>query len=119
MLTRRRGVTYDQFDVVVVPFPFTESAATKKRPALVLSDSTNFNSFIDKTVMGMITTTSHASWPLDMEILDLQKAGLKQASIVRMKLFTLDNALVIRKFGSLSQRDRKNVLLKLKSLYGI
>lgn len=35
-------IIYHQFDVVVVPFSFTDREATKRRPALVLSDSANF-----------------------------------------------------------------------------
>lgn len=31
-------MTFDQFTVVRVPFPFTDRIATKNRPALVLSD---------------------------------------------------------------------------------
>jgi mRNA interferase MazF len=34
---------YSQFDVVVVPFPFTDSSTTKRRPALILSDAGTFN----------------------------------------------------------------------------
>jgi len=30
-------VTFKRFDVLVVPFPFTDSATVKRRPALVLS----------------------------------------------------------------------------------
>ncbi|MBF0195885.1 MAG: hypothetical protein HQL71_15100 [Magnetococcales bacterium] len=32
-------VTYDVYDVVVVPFPFTDRSTSKRRPALVLSSS--------------------------------------------------------------------------------
>jgi len=35
--TTRPSVIYEPWDVVVVPFPFTERAGTKRRPALVLS----------------------------------------------------------------------------------
>ena len=34
-------MTYRQFDVVVVPFPFTDVEASKRRPALILSASLN------------------------------------------------------------------------------
>jgi len=34
---RKPGVTYEPFDVVVVPFPFSDRFAAKKRPAVVVS----------------------------------------------------------------------------------
>ncbi len=43
-------MTYRQFDVVVVPFPFTNSSATKKRPALVISNATTFNKSTKKVL---------------------------------------------------------------------
>ena len=108
-------VTYSQFDVVVVPFPFTDSKATKKRPALIVSDATAFNNATGKSVMAMITTASHPSWSLDVPILDLKSAGLKAKSIVRMKLF-IDNALVVKKIGKLATKDSNNLKNALQSL---
>lgn len=110
-------MTYDQYDVVVVPFPFTDSTATKKRPALVISDATKFNISVQKSVMAMITTASHSPWALDMPITDLTSAGLRAKSIVRMKLFTLDNALVIKKIGKLATSDRQTVQQSLEQLF--
>ncbi|MGK7952983.1 MAG: type II toxin-antitoxin system PemK/MazF family toxin [Xenococcaceae cyanobacterium] len=112
-------MTYKQFDVVVVPFPFTDSSATKKRPALVISDATTFNKSTKKSVMAMITTASHAPWALDISITDLPSAGLKAKSIVRMKLFTLDDALVIKKIGKLATGDRDLVQKSLQQLFNL
>jgi len=56
--------------------------------------------------LAMITSASNSDWPLDIEIEDIDAAGLPYASIVRMKLFTLDDQLVIRKAGSLSTKDQ-------------
>jgi mRNA interferase MazF len=107
--------TYKQFDVVVVPFPFTDKTAIKKRPALVLS-SELFNSGIRHSLMAMITTASHSAWPLDIAIADLKNAGLKVPSIVRMKLFTIDHALIQKHIGYLSLQDQIAVESSLQSL---
>ncbi len=66
--------------------------------------------------MAMITTASHSPWALDLPIVDLASAGFKAKSIVRMKLFTLDDALVIKKIGKLAIEDRNNVQKSLQSL---
>lgn len=110
-------MTYKQFDVVVVPFPFTDSTTTKKRPALVISDATTFNQPVSKSVMAMITTATHSPWALDVPITDGTSAGLKAKSIVRMKLFTLDDALVIKKIGKLSKTDINLVKKSLQQLF--
>lgn len=84
---------YNRFDVVVVPFPFTDSSITKRRPALIISEASTFNVPMQMSVLAMITNATHKSWALDVGISDLVSAGLNNLSIVRMKLFTLDNAL--------------------------
>lgn len=112
-------MTFEAFDVVVVPFPFTDKTSTKRRPALVLSEAKTFNKHIAHSVLAMITSASNSDWPLDIEIEDIDTAGLPFASIVRMKLFTLDNQLVIRKVGELSKKDRKTVTKALHSLLSL
>jgi len=109
-------VTFKAFDVVVVPFPFTDKKTTKRRPALVLSQVNSFNKRIAHSVLAMITSASNSDWPLDIEIEDIDAAGLPYASIVRMKLFTLDDQLVIRKAGSLSTKDQEAVTKALLNL---
>lgn len=112
-------MTFEAFDVVVVPFPFTDRTTTKRRPALVLSDARAFNRQVGQSVLAMITSARNSDWPLDVEINDLDSAGLPSASVVRMKLFTLDDQLVIRKAGALTQSDRKNVAAILRQLLNL
>lgn len=108
---------YDRFNVVVVPFPFTETSEAKRRPALVLSSLKHFNAKADASVMAMITTAAHSSWPLDMKIQDLESAGLPVPSIIRMKLFTLDHRLIIKKIGKLSLKDQQTFLKSFHTLF--
>ncbi len=103
----RHSVICKQWNVVVVPFPFTEQAGTKRRPALVLSKKT-FNDH-GYTLLLMITTKAHQAWPGDTEITHFQISGLSRTCVVRLKAFTLDNRLILKRLGALSARDRRLV----------
>ncbi|HWP94546.1 MAG TPA: type II toxin-antitoxin system PemK/MazF family toxin [Gammaproteobacteria bacterium] len=109
---------YDRFDIVVVPFPFTDKAETKRRPALVLSRYESFGRKAGHSVMAMITSAKNPPWPLDTQITDLDAAGLPVASVIRMKLFTLDHRFVLGKRGELAAKDRKAVSRALAVLLG-
>ena len=103
---------YEPFSVVKVPFPFTDSAKQKKRPALVLS-SMEFQQKNGHIVLAMITSAKHSSWFGDLLISDLKLAGLKAQSIVRQKIFTIDSRLVEKQLGVLSKEECKQIRRKL------
>jgi mRNA interferase MazF len=110
-------VTYKAFDVVRVPFPFTDRAATKNRPALILSDENAFNTPAGHSIMAMITSEANAPWPLDCLIADLEAAGLPAPSRVRFKLFTLDHRLVRGSLGHLAKTDEATVRAAFATLF--
>lgn len=101
----------DAGDVVVVPFPFSERPGAKRRPALVLSRR-DFNR-AGHVVCAMITTKGTPPWRGDVHLRDLEPAGLPKACLVRLKLFTLDTRLVLRRAGRLSERDAREVAVQL------
>lgn len=111
-------MSFERFTVVRVPFPFTDRNATKNRPALVLSDAAAFNTPAGHSVMAMITSQGNAPWPLDCPIADLGAAGLPAPSLVRFKLFTLDDRLVRGELGRLSAADAATVGCGLTRLLG-
>lgn len=102
----------ERFDIVIVPFPFTDRRASKRRPALALS-SEAFSAESGHTVLAMITSAANPPWPMDVAI-DAAKGGLRAPSKVRLKLFTLDNRLILRKAGSLAESDRRAVAMVLR-----
>jgi len=108
--------SFERFEVVRVPFPFTDRQAEKNRPALIVSDRAAFNRLAGHSVMAMITSAGHAPWPLDVSIADLKSAGLPAPSIVRFKLFTLDHRLVRGKLGRLAEKDRVNLRKAMRML---
>lgn len=111
-------MTFDAGDVVRVPFPFTDRRAVKKRPALVLSRARSFNNAAGHSVMAMITSAAHPGWPLDCRINEMNHTGLSVPSMVRFKIFTLDNRLVLGRLGKLGPEDEKNVRRNLSQLVG-
>jgi mRNA interferase MazF len=107
-------VICDRWDVVAVPFPFSERPGAKRRPALVVSNR-HFNR-AGHSVLCMITTQAEPPWPADYRIGDLGQAGLPVPCIVRLKLFTLDNRLLERRLGRLGKGERATVGENLASV---
>ena len=97
----------DPWDVVIVPFPFTDGPESKRRPALVVSHTT-FNEASGHSVMLMITAASQSRWPGDIP-LDPSVLGLQKPCVLRMKFFTIDNRLILKSAGKLPVSQRSLV----------
>jgi len=108
MKTSKHSNTYKTFDIVVVPFPFVDSAKTKNRPAIVISCH-KFNNGAAHSILAMITSSQHLTWPNDTNISGLANCGLIKPSVVRLKLFTVDHRLIKDKIGELSSKDQKKL----------
>jgi mRNA interferase MazF len=118
MVASAAVVRMQPFDVVVVPFPFTDRHASKRRPALVLSSGA-FNEQARHAVLAMITSAEQSAWPGDCGLRDLAAAGLASPCIARLKLFTLDERLVLRVCGHLAAADQKRLRSAWKGLLGV
>ena len=112
-------MTFEQWDVVVVPFPFADRRATRRRPALVVSRSDPLGNVVGHHVLAMITSAEHRRWPLDVPLEHLKAAGLPAPSVVRMKLFTLDDRLIERRAGALAPADASLASEALTQLLGL
>jgi len=85
-------------DVVVVPFPFSDLAAAKKRPALVLSVLRG-----DDIILCQITSQqTKDGYAIPLREDELRDGTLRQDSNIRPnKLFTADRSLILYKAASL------------------
>jgi mRNA interferase MazF len=111
-------VAFEQWTVVVVPFPFTDRKTEQRRPAVVVSRPKEFGALCGHSVLAMVTSAAHRAWPLDVPITDLGAAGLPAPSLVRMKVFTLDDRLVERRAGTLAEADATKLAQTLAKLLG-
>ena len=65
----------------------------------------------------MIISQKNEPWLLDDTIKHKNESGHTAPSIVRMKLFTLDNRLILKKVGHLSKADQEQVKQSLSTIF--
>lgn len=99
---------FKRFDLVVLPFPFTDQATNKRRPALIISKA-GYQEDSGHVICVMITTAAGSSWASDTAITEWAAAGLPKPSFVRLKVFTLDARFVARRLGRLAEPDQAAV----------
>jgi mRNA interferase MazF len=107
---------YKKWEIVLVPFPFTDLSSVKRRPALVVSPD-KYNSGNDVVIAYI---TSQMNLPPRLGDYDLQKwkeAGLPKPSKIRMKFATLDKGIIIKKIGRLEKEDREEIEKILLSFF--
>jgi len=93
-------------DVVLVPFPFTSQATSKKRPAVVVSNRAYNAAKPDVVLMAITSQLRPSPGPGDVWVGEWHAAGLLKPSAVKPVFATLEQALVIRRLGTLSAADQ-------------
>lgn len=109
---------YNPGDIVLVPFPFTDQTATKKRPAVVVSGATYQASRPDLIAMA-ITSQIHlpSAWG-DVLIATWKEAGLIKPSVIKPVVATIEKEIVIRRLGQLHSEDLKRLRAMIQSFFG-
>lgn len=103
----------EPFDVVIVPFPYSEQLAEKRRPALVVSTPEAIAGSGQIWVV-MITSSRRSSFG-DAAIHDLAGAGLTVACKLRAaKIATVEVSRILRRSGALALRDREGARAALR-----
>jgi mRNA interferase MazF len=105
------------FDVVIVPFPYADRLAEKRRPALVVSSAKLASHGLIWVLM--ITSAENERWPSDVPLSDLDRAGLPAPSVIRpAKIACIESARVERRAGSIDKATARAVLQRLRGFLG-
>jgi mRNA interferase MazF len=110
---------YRAWDIVVVPFPFTDQRSTKVRPAVVVSTDI-LSQRNGKYVLIMVTSASHTAQYGDVPISDLSMAGLPVASVARAsKLAVIEEGDMRKRIGTLAKADRLQIAAQLQEFLAL
>lgn len=102
-------------DVVLIPFPYTDLATTKRRPVLVLRPPDAFGDFL------AVAVTSQAGHEdaITLSQADFLEGFLPKPSYVRAsKLYTLNERTITRRFGALTPASFKRAQDAICALLG-
>jgi len=105
-----------QWDIVVLPFPYADRLAEKRRPALVVSKPWVAKDY-SLLWVAMITSAVNESWASDIEISNTNKSGLSTLSVIRpVKIATIEADRVLRKLGKLGPKEIRAVKTALSKI---
>ena len=104
-------VNFVKADVLVLPYPFSNLKAEKKRPVLVIKNS----SYNDLIVIPFTSKTDNHDKLLYKINENMIVGGkfAKESSLILDKIFTLSSDLVLSKFGKLKPEIFEDVLNKV------
>jgi len=111
-------IGYEFGDIVLVPFPFTDQTATKRRPAVVVSSAAYHHERPDVVLMAVTSRIRVSTSVGEVLINSWREAGLIRASAIKPILTTVEKELVIRKLGQLSEKDQQALKMALSVILG-
>lgn len=100
-------------EVVVLPFPFSDLSASKKRPAVVVATLTG-----DVICCQITSEARFDEYAIVLNDKDFQQGSLQQTSLVRPnRLFTADRSIISYKAGTLNGKKVKEVESSLVKIF--
>ncbi|HEX9672859.1 MAG TPA: type II toxin-antitoxin system PemK/MazF family toxin [Burkholderiales bacterium] len=97
--------SYSFGDIVLVPFPFTDQSAIKRRPAVIISTSSYHAERPDLIIMAVTSQVRPAGVIGEVQVKDWKSAGLIKPSVVKPVITTIEASLVIRRLGQLKKDE--------------
>jgi mRNA interferase MazF len=103
---------FKTWDIVKVPFPYTDRPVRQRRPALVIAADAIQQEHGFLWVL-MITSAENREWPGDVKVSDLTVAGLPAPSVVRTAKVATIEAVQAERIGALPINDRLQIRRKI------
>ena len=95
----------EQWDIVLIPVPFTDLSSQKNRPVIVVSDSAYNRRRDDIIVAAMTSHPAAGEHSFGITSSDLEQGKLNRPGRVCVdKIYTLAQAIVVKTFGRVNAK---------------
>jgi mRNA interferase MazF len=110
------GTNVKQRDIILIPFPFSDLSTSKRRPAIIISNS-SYNTHNDDVICCAITSNPrNYAGCVPITNADLDEGQLNNESQIKpTKVFTLSRNLIIKPLAKLNIEKSKEVIRNLNS----
>jgi mRNA interferase MazF len=106
-----------QGDIVLVPVPFTDLSAQKRRPVVVVSNNDYHRTTADFVAVALTSSPQPTPYGFLITTADLSAGVLKRPSQVRAdKVYTLAQAIIVQRFGRVGDPVLDRIRLLLQTL---
>ena len=105
-------------DVGLVPFPFTDPSASKRRPAVVVSSDAYHQERPDLVILAITSRVRPTAGIGEVAVARWKEAGLLKPSVLKPVVTTIERGLVLRKLGTFEKEDRRGLRKVLDTILG-
>jgi mRNA interferase MazF len=109
----RGAVAHAVWDIVRVPFPYTDRPVRQRRPALIVAIP-GMQAQLGFLWVLMITSADNRGWPGDVLVSDHPDAGLPVQSLVRTEKIATVDGRDAERIGRLPEANRQPVTRQLR-----
>ena len=106
---------YKRGEIVLIPVPFSDLSSVKRRPVLVISNLAHNSTNYDMVVVAITSNLQQNG--IVIETKDLLVGNLPKKSLIRCdKIYTLEQRIVIKQLGIISENVMKKVISDINKL---
>ncbi|MEK6934393.1 MAG: type II toxin-antitoxin system PemK/MazF family toxin [Nanoarchaeota archaeon] len=96
---------FEQGEILIVPFPFSDLSSIKQRPVLILSKSGYNKNTEDIITCGITSHLKDSKYSVLIENKDLESGEIPTTSRIKVdKLFTIEKGIVKKRIGKVNRK---------------
>lgn len=115
---QKNSSSFEQGDIVVADIVYSQQFGFKRRPVLVISNTSYNKTSSDLIVVSISSTQPKSKYDLKLNNGDLEEGELRTESKVIVDFpTTIEKTLAAQKIGKISKEKLKEVKQKIKELY--